>query len=150
KELYRLFARAPVLGSLIDPRQTRGDLFSAGFDKAYPVLQKALAPESDNDLRINELAVAAQGLIDAAQMLLQNATLVATNVPYVGRDKQDPTLRDFLDEYYEHAGELGASFVDRCLRLSGSSGTVAIVSRQDWLYQRTSREFRTSLLHRRA
>ena len=44
--LYSLFKDAPVLGSLIDPRASGGDLLEAEFHELQPLLEKALARES--------------------------------------------------------------------------------------------------------
>lgn len=45
ERLYRLFEKAAVLGSLINPRVMEGDLLEAGFHELQPLLEKALAGE---------------------------------------------------------------------------------------------------------
>jgi hypothetical protein len=47
--LYRLFRKAAVLGSLINPRAGEGDLLVAGFQELQPLLEKALAQETKDD-----------------------------------------------------------------------------------------------------
>ena len=79
--LYDLFAKAPWLGSLIDPRRAGADIFREGFDKLEPLLASILAAADTDDAR--EMAVAAQGMAKAAELLTRTFTLVATNVPYL-------------------------------------------------------------------
>ena len=62
--LYDLFAKAPWLGSLIDPRRAGADIFREGFDKLEPLLASILAAADTDDAR--EMAVAAQGMAKAA------------------------------------------------------------------------------------
>ena len=42
EQLYALFEKAPVLGSLINPRAHEGDLLVAAFHELQPLLEKAL------------------------------------------------------------------------------------------------------------
>ena len=56
--LYDLFAKAPWLGSLIDPRRAGADIFREGFDKLEPLLASILAAADTDDAR--EMAVAAR------------------------------------------------------------------------------------------
>jgi hypothetical protein len=47
--LHALFRDAPVLGGLIDPRASGGDLLEADFHELQPLLEKALAHETKDD-----------------------------------------------------------------------------------------------------
>ena len=70
---------------------------------------KALAQETRDDTA-HEMAVAACGLTKAAEILLGNFMLVATNVPYLGRLKQDAILRDYCKLAYPDAkADLGCA-----------------------------------------
>lgn len=91
ERLYDLFSQAPVLGSLIDPRAIGGDLLTADFLQIQPILDLALARETNESRR--ELAVTAQGLTKAVEILAGRFTLVATNVPYLARGKQSDMLK---------------------------------------------------------
>jgi hypothetical protein len=84
ERLYRLFQQAAVLGSLINPRAGEGDLLEAGFHELQPLLEQALAREVQDDTA-HEMAVTVRGLAKAAEILAGQFTLVATNVPYLGR-----------------------------------------------------------------
>ncbi len=101
ERLYDLFARAPWLGSLIDPRAAGGDLIEHGFDDLEPLLAQVMAKAETAEL--TEMAVAAQGLAKAAQILAGRFTLVATNVPYLGRGKQDDVLKDYCERQHPEA-----------------------------------------------
>ena len=89
ERLYRLFQKAPVLGSLINPRAGQGDLLVAAFHELQPLLEKALEAEivtgylreGVEDTTRLEMAVTARGLAKAAEILAGQFTLVATNVP---------------------------------------------------------------------
>ena len=98
ERLYDLFEKAPVLGSLIDPSHS-GDLLEAGFTELHPLLERALQAERRDDTAY-ELAVTAQGIAKAAEILAGKFTLVATNVPYLGRGKQDEVIKNYCGRIY--------------------------------------------------
>jgi len=100
--LYQLFMDAPVLGSLINPRGGEGDLLEAAFHELQPLLEKALAQETENDAA-HEMVVTARGLAKAAEILASQFTLVATNVPYLGRGKQDEVLMSYCERVHPEA-----------------------------------------------
>ena len=70
---------------------------AAGFAELEPLLSQALADERA-DKETHELAVTAQGIAKAAEILASQFTLVATNVPYLGRGKQDEVLKYQVDQ----------------------------------------------------
>jgi hypothetical protein len=144
-ELYQLFKQAPILGSLIDPKRVGGHLFAASFGKARPLLEQALAIEHTDTLE-NELAVTARGLCDAARILADEFTLVVTNVPYLGRGKQDLNLQSYSDRFHKDAKtDLGACILDRALQ-SNRQGTIAIVTPQNWLFLKAYKKLRERFL----
>ncbi len=115
ERLYRLFQKAAVLGSLINPRAGEGDLLVAAFHELQPLLEKALAQETKDDTA-HEMAVTARGLAKAAEILAGQFTLVATNVPYLGRGKQDEVLKDYCEKALipMRKADLATCFVERC------------------------------------
>jgi hypothetical protein len=134
ERLYRLFENAPVLGSLINPRAEKGDLLEAGFHELQPLLEKALAQETKDDTA-HEMAVTARGLAKAAEILAGQFTLVATNVPYLGRGKQDEVLQDYCERVHPDAkADLATCFVDRCLDFCAAGGGTALVTPQTWTF----------------
>ncbi len=145
-KLYTLFKDAPVLGSLINPRLASADLVDAGFHELQPLLEKALAQESKDDTA-HQMAVTARGLAKAAEILAGQFALVATNVPYLGRGKQDKELQDYCERAHpEGKGDLATCFLERCLDFCGSKSTVALVTPWGWTFATNYQAFRESLL----
>jgi hypothetical protein len=147
ERLHRLFQKAAVLGSLINPRVGGNDLLEAGFHELQPLLEKALVQEAKDDNE-HEMAVAARGLAKAAEILAGQFTLVATNVPYLGAKKQDDVLKDYCERVYPYAkGGLATCFIERCLTLCGDRGnSTALVTPQSWLFLGSFTKLRQSLL----
>ena len=145
EQLYRLFEKAPVLGSLINPRVMSGTILEAEFQDLKPLLEQALKLETTEDT--HELAVTAKGIADAAEMLSAQFTLVATNVPYLGRGKQNDELKDYCDKYHDDArGDLATCFLERCLLSAATNGTASLVTPQAWLYLDKFKSLREQLL----
>ncbi|MEW5880427.1 MAG: N-6 DNA methylase [Pseudomonadota bacterium] len=145
ERLYDLFARAPWLGSLIDPRAAGGDLVEHGFDDLEPLLAQVMGKAETAELA--EMAVAAQGLAKAAEILAGRFTLVATNVPYLGRGKQDEVLKTYCERHHPDAkADLATCFVERCLAFCAESGSAALVTPQNWLFLGTYKKLRKHLL----
>jgi hypothetical protein len=146
ERLYRLFQHAPILGSLINPRDVGGDLLVAEFHELQPLLEKALAQEI-RDETLREMAVKARGLAKAAELLTAEYTLAITNVPYLVAQSQCDVLRDWAIRNASDAkGDLAYMFFSRMLRLLAKHGTVAVVTPQNWLFQTSSKTFRERLL----
>ena len=144
--LYTLFKDAPVLGSLINPRLASADLLEAGFHELQPLLEQALAQESKDDTA-HEMAVTARGVAKAAEILAGQFTLVATNVPFLGRLKQNDDLRDYCTRVHPDAkADLTTCFVDRCLNFCSFGGGTALVTPQTWLFLGTYEKLRRRLL----
>ncbi len=144
--LYRLFKEAPVLGSLINPRAGEGDLLEAGFHDLQPLLERAMKQEAKDDTA-HEMAVTARGLAKAAEVLSGQFTLVATNVPYLGRGKQDEVLMDYCERVYPDAkADLAACFVERCIDFCSKAGSTALVTPHSWLFLGTYKRLRKELL----
>jgi hypothetical protein len=146
ERLYRLFKDAPVLGSLINPRLSAEDMFVADYRELQPLLEKALAQETKDD-NAHEMAVTARGLSKAAEILAGQFTLVATNVPYLGRAKQDDVLMDYCERVHPNgAADLATCFVERSVKFCSDGGSSALVTPQNWLFLRTYKHLRKTLL----
>ena len=144
--LHGLFAEAPTLGSLIDPRRADRSVFSGDFGRIRPLLSTVLA-ESASDSVHQERTVAAAGIADAGRLLAGTYTLVITNVPYLARAKQAPLLKRLADEQCRDGkGNLATMFVSRAFHWLGEHGTQALVTPQDWLFLTTYGNLRKSLL----
>jgi hypothetical protein len=146
--LYALFKDAPVLGSLINPRAAGGDLVEADFHELQPLLEKALAQETKDDTA-HEMAVTARGLAKAAEITAGQFTLVATNVPYLGRGKQDDVLQDYCERVHPQAkADLATCFVERCLDFCAEGNSTSLVTPQNWLFLGSYEKLRAGLLER--
>ncbi len=148
QRLYHLFQQAPVLGSLIDPKRVGGNLFIAEFEEVRPLLERALAAEQ-GDEKTQELAVTASGLLEAVRILAGEFTLVATNVPYLGRGKQDDVLKEYSDRYHPTSkADLATTFLERCIRFCHHHGTTTIVTQQTVLFLVSYEALRRELLRK--
>ena len=146
ERLYRLFQKAAVLGSLINPRAGESDLLVAAFHELQPLLEKALAQETQDDTA-HEMAVTARGLAKAAEILACQFTLVATNVPFLRRGNQCQDLQNYIEDVFtEGRADLATALLQRCLAFLSPKGTSACVSQQHFLYLGSYEDFRVSIL----
>ena len=80
------FFKGFCAGQSDQPARCEQDLLVADFHELN-LLEQVLAQESQEGTAY-ELAVTARGVAKAAEILAGQFTLVATNVPYLGRPKQ--------------------------------------------------------------
>ena len=93
---YHLFRNAPDLGSLINPNDVplQDRMFSADYAQVEPLLKRALMKERAHDDPVSDVfGASAEGVARAARLLANTYTLVATNVPFLGRGDQDEILK---------------------------------------------------------
>jgi hypothetical protein len=144
--LHKLFEQSPVLGSLLNPKESREDLLEANYKELRPFLDSALSNENVDEA-VMEMSVAARGVAKAADLMAGEFTLVATNVPYLGRGKQDEILHQHCSKFYpESKADLATVFIERCLSYCAPGATVSIVSPQNWLFLGTYQCLRKKLL----
>jgi hypothetical protein len=148
ERLYRLFQKAAMLGSLINPSIGEGDLLVAAFHELQPLLEQALAQET-SDESAHEMAVTARGLTKAAEILAGQFTLVATNVPFLGYREMGPELLEHVSTFFaDEKGDLGYCLWRRFHALLAQGTTSALVTLQHWLSLRSYTELRKQLLTR--
>ena len=147
--LHDLFAQAPVLGSLIDPRAVEADLFQHDYESVRVLLGALLERERGGDEQ-TERAVAAQGMARAAELLAGRYHLVITNVPYLARGKQSEVLKQFAQDGDPAAkANLATLFVSRIFDLLDRHGAQAVVTPQNWLFLSSYKKLRERLLKQR-
>ena len=149
--LYELFQDAPTLGSLIDPRREAkdGDLLEATWEELQPLLEEALATET-GDYELQERALTAKGIADAAYLLSVRYTLVITNVPYLKSGSQVLELREMSERLFPASrSDLAAVFLERSVEVAGHSGAVGLVAPLSWLYQPSYERLRLLMLGER-
>jgi hypothetical protein len=94
-----------------------------------------------------EGAVSARGMSDAVVLLSRRYYLQATNVPYLGRGKQDDGLARFIDQRYRHARpDLATVVLERMRKFACSGGSIATVTPQNWLFLKSYKELRIKLI----
>jgi hypothetical protein len=141
ESLHELFSQAPVLGSLIDPSKLRVDLFQTDYKTVAPLMTAVLKAEQATE-ETRERVIAAAGMVKAATLLAGKYSLVMTNVPYLGRGRQNTVLAEHCSALHSEArADLATCFVDRCLQFCQHDGTTALVTPQNWLYQVTYQTF---------
>jgi len=149
ERLHNLFRNAPHLGSLTNPTDVpvQERMFMADYRRVEPLLQRALARDRNSDDPVaGVFGAAAEGIARAARLLAGTYTLVATNVPYLARGKQDQILTAFCDIHYpDSRTDLATVFVERCRAFTMPGGAYALVTPQNWLflptYERLRRQF---------
>ena len=144
--LHDLFAQAPLLGSLIEV--TGGDLINpmriARIEESIATLVERMRGSEPERA---EGALAARGMADAAAILARRFVIQATNVPFLGRGKQEPALATFLAARFESAkSDLANAMITRMRALAAPGGTVAAVTPQNWLFLGSYRKMREALL----
>jgi hypothetical protein len=146
RSLHRLFSQAPTLGSLINPADLPENLIIAGYETIQPYLAAILkAEKADDDTR--ERAIAAAGMVIAADLLAGEYTLVITNVPYLGRGRQNDLLKSHLEAHYEDGrADLATACVLRCLEWCAEGAATGLVTPQIWLFLEGYRQLREKLL----
>ncbi|HEY4933144.1 MAG TPA: SAM-dependent DNA methyltransferase [Terriglobales bacterium] len=146
ERLHRLFKDAPVLGSLINPRLSADDMYVADYHELQPLLETVLAEKTKDDT-VHEMAVTARGLAKAAEILAGQFTLIATNVPYLGREGHTDELTKFADGYAPDASaDLATLMLHRCLQFTGQTGTLGVVLPQNWWVGKSYSAFRKRVL----
>ena len=145
--LHDLFRQAPLLGSLIDPRALKADMFRGDYESVRELFAAVLKRERAANDEQTELAVAARGMARAAELLAGRYHLVITNVPYLARRKHDEPLRAFCQRHYGAAkNDLATVFLERCLSLCEEGGAASLVLPQNWLFLTSYRKLREKLL----
>lgn len=148
-QLHDLFAKAPELGSLIDPkRQLKGFDFPEELESLLPALEKSLQSQrSQGHFEESETSVTAKGLASAYRLLRGNYHLVSTNVPYLVSGNQGPVLRDHIETYYlKGKADLATAFVERALTFCSPGGTTLLVTPQNWLFLVYYKHLRKAIL----
>ena len=77
------------------------------------------------------------------QLLDRKYAVVVTNPPYMGSKNMPDTLKKYVEVHYKPGKrDLYAAFILRCLSLCLSSGRVAMVTQQSWMFLRSFADLR--------
>lgn len=132
------------------PEPLLGSLFPMQFDDAaWERATRAQETSTDRDVEAEEQFIAAQGFARAASLLREQYDVVLTNPPFLGRGRMCDALRDFIEtHFFEARHELGAAFLEYCLKLAKPEGQVGCVLQQSWLFAGNYAAHRRLLLER--
>jgi MmeI, DNA-methyltransferase domain len=157
ERLHVLFRDADTLGSLIDPNRAaegsspqtpQRSLDEVRYEEIAPLFERVSRELDDPATAV--LGADAFGIARAANLLSRQYTVVATNVPYLTRNKMAKVLRSFVGASHGDAdGDLATVVLDRSWRFLHPGGTQATVSPQNWTYLTRYRAFRYGLLRSR-
>ena len=142
--MHDAFRDAPVLGSLLNPAKT-----DAAKIVSWEELSNALSCVLDQEITDEQIetTVAALGITHAAKMLMKDYSLVCTNFPFLGIEKQNDFLRGHLTEKYPQGyRDLAVAMLLRWLDVPGGVSTVAAVMPGEWTFLRPHRHFRRYLV----
>ena len=153
--LHSLFKDADYLGSLIDPRQATEIAVPRAQQRSFddvdwstlaPRLAAAMQDEA-SDPATAVLGSDAAAVARSAAFLSESYVLVATNVPYLGRSRQDEVLKKHADRFYNDARlDLATMMLDRVSRLVKHGCSDAIVLPQAFLVLDRYEQYRRRLL----
>ncbi len=144
--LHDLFMQAPVLGSLLET--TGGDLIDPlRIANVETLLDQLLKKARKAEPEQMEGAIAARGMADAVALLSKQYTIQATNVPYLGRGKQDTCLANYIDtRFHDARADLSTAMIARMRSLAARGGTISAVTPQNWLFLGSYKTMRGSLI----
>ena len=144
--LHESFSEAPLFGTLLQP--SGGDLFEAEkLKQVEDLLDKLLEKARGAEPETIEGAFGARGMADAASLLHSRHTLQVTNVPFLGRGKQDPKLIRYIEQRFPKArADLATAMISRMTDLAVDGGSICFVSPQNWNFLTGYSEFRYDLL----
>lgn len=142
--MHDTFRDAPMLGSLLNPTKTVSTKL-VRWDELSSALQQALRQEQSDEQQ--EVAVVAQGLAKAANLLAGRYEWVTTNVPYKNSGGLDERLVEFFVKNYPSGkNSLETAFILRCIEFLAPSGVASIVAPQNPLFLTSYKHWREKLL----
>lgn len=105
--------------------------------------------EISNDFSIQRESVKNQllPLVKCAEVLAQKYDVVVTNPPYMGSDSMGNKLKEYVGKnYYDTRYDIYAAFIVRCLGMKASTGFVALITQNSFLYALCFDKLRAELL----
>lgn len=140
-KLFELLTKAPLLGSLIDPV----DVFDGDdviLEHVLEEIRLCQAFESNN----KDTVLAFTDVYSALSILGNRYHLVATNPPYLMKNKQSKLLLDFCSKYYpEGVADLATVFFKRYQNFLLDDGVHLSVTPLNWLFIKSYTELRRDL-----
>ena len=148
EEVFSQFRDAPVIGSLINPKNTAGkySLFEIDWDDVSRALNEAVSRFYDTDAY--ELGAVAGGVAKAAKILSCEFEWVVTNVPFKESKQLVPSAYAFIEKHYPSGkSNLATAFILRIKEMLKVGGTASIVTPHEWLFLKSYEKLRKDLLN---
>lgn len=142
RTFWNLFTSADVTGSLVKPNRD-------ALEDARRGLANTRANAVEGDIIGAEVMSRAESVIHQAHVLAATYHVAVANPPYMGGANMDSALASFAKSEYSLAKiDLYAMFIDRCFELVGSTGAVAMVTQDSWMFLGAYAKYRTWFLTR--
>jgi len=105
--------------------------------------------EIRNDINMMQMSALDEllPLVKCAELLAQKYDVVVTNPPYMGSDSMGNKLKEYVGKnYYDTRYDIYAAFIIRCLGMKTSTGFVALITQNSFLYALCFDKLRAELL----
>ena len=90
---------------------------------------------------------ALEPLISQAEILNKKFTIAVTNPPYMGRYGKE--LKKYINDYYpSEKADMAIVFIRQCIDMTEDDGLMAIITIQSWMFLKTTRDSRVSILEK--
>lgn len=131
------FEHADTLGSLIQP----------DAELARRLKQHIAHLDDGGDIFHAGVLDWAKGVLLQAAFLSVTYAVVIANPPYMGAGNMGSLLSTFAKENYPASKtDLFAMFIERCMRLAGQSGQVAMITMQSWMFLASFEKLRSRII----
>ncbi|MCW5797310.1 MAG: BREX-1 system adenine-specific DNA-methyltransferase PglX [Nitrospira sp.] len=138
--LLHQFQEATTFGSLIQPCLDEQNITFAR--------QAIEAKDLGGHLFLRETHAKVLSVLEQAEMLCQRYHIVVANPPYMGVKQMDKGIKEFAKEFYSSGrADLFAMFIELGFRLSKTSGFVAMVTMESWMFLTSYEGLRANILN---
>ncbi|GAA0354242.1 BREX-1 system adenine-specific DNA-methyltransferase PglX [Alkalibacterium iburiense] len=143
ESLYTTFFDAKLYGSIIQVPEIDTQLIKEQMDY--------FRNDSGISIFVDELIEYVfpliEELIEQYQLLAKKYEVVVTNPPYMGNRGMDAKLKKYINKNYkDEKSDLFSVMMKQMFNMTSSSGFVANVTMQSWMFLSSYEKFRTSLL----
>lgn len=130
------FEQAKNFGSLIMPK----------LRDPAETLRVVEARDFSSDLLLKGVRDRVVAVLRMAEALSPKYYVVVANPPYMGASNANTQLKTWLEKHYTNSKrDLFSAFIERNLRLCQASGTVAMITMQNWMFISRFQAFRDML-----
>ncbi len=138
KRLKRLFEHATTFGSLIKVSERLVVKLSS---------LKQLSAATSEDLFLSDALKRLGRLVWQAEVLVAEYDWVVANPPYMGGKGMNTCVKNFAKDHFADAkSDLFACFIERGYTLANSTGNIAMVTMQSWMFLSSYQKMRERML----